>query len=343
MQRIHSMIVCLIVHLAASVGVLAVDPASIAVVRAKVTSVQAEGDGKVGTAVLEIVHVYAGTPALKGQTFLDSYRLVDDFQGRAARSAFKVDEQGLWTLKEGAKGVLVPVTDASLPFRIRSRNTNQSPYAEHVKLAEVIELLATTKENERVKKLTELANDESADIATWAVWAISASKDAEAERYLDSFAEKPDVKMPLRAQVVMDEILSKAKREDWFRAKTRLPMLKAWVTAKVDDNDTYRILNRIDHADDWQELRNEVACELVSLAVGNPDWSVKSRKYAITVLGRLGKKVVDDSAAFDRLLEVVRKNKEKELRESAAVAILKYIRLDDKRRAAVNEAQAKDK
>ena len=315
-----------------------------ALVRAKVVSVKTEAEGKVGTAVIEILHVYSGKADLKGKKFNDTFRLVADFSGRSAHSEFMVDEEGLWSLRNGgAKGGLVPVWDPSLPFYLRSRDEKRYHHTDNVKLAETIESVCSAKESERVNKLVGLAGSESPIAARWAVLTLGASNEAEAGRYLDALSEKPDPKMPLLAQVAMDEVLSKAKREDWFRAKTRLPMLKGWVTSKADEGGAYLILNRIDHADDGQELRNDVACELVHLAIGNKDWPMPARKYAVTTLGKLGEKVVDDSPAFEGLLDVVKTSKEKELRDAAADSIVKYIRLDDKRRTALSEAQAKEK
>lgn len=341
MSQTNRPVVFLVLFITVVGPAFAADPPQLALVRAKVTSVEVVTKGKVEVAVLEIVHVYSGKPGLRGQTFKDTYR-EQDLRGRAARFPFQLEEEGLWTVWTDAKGVLSPVRDSSLPFRTRSQKGNPA-HADHVKLAEVIETVETGKKGERVEKLTKLTGDAMPDVAAWAVWTLGASDDPAATKFLDGFAAKPDATIPLRAQVAADEVLCRTRQDDWFRVKPRTAMLKAWATGKADKHDAHRVLSRIDLSDQGEQIRNDVACEVVHLAVGNKDWPMEVRRYALTLLGKLGERVVDDSTAFDGLFDVIKNGQGSELRQAAAFSLLKHIRLHQKRRKVVEEYLTSEK
>lgn len=311
-------------------------------VRAKVKSVQAHPNGKSGTAVLEILHVYAEDQKRKGETFTDQFNVGPDARGFAAGTAFEVDEVGLWVVTVTRKGTLGITSDPTLPFRWRSRKVDTPRYAEHVKLAEAIESVLTADERKQGKMLVGLAGSDSPEIATWAVWKLGESEDFAADKFLNGFVTKPDVKMPLRAQVAMDEVLTKVRREDWYESKSRAAMLTAWAGGKVEECDGSRLLNYLINAFEREDLDNELACEVVALAINNKEWPLTTRTFAAQQLAQLGRRP-DDSVAVDRLVKTVQGVADKDLRSAAAAAIRRYVKLDDKQEAALRDAEDRRK
>jgi len=304
-------------------------------VRAKVKSVEEVTKGRVENAVLEIVHVYLGDSTLKGQTFHDTYR-ANDLRGNAAHSPFKVDEEGLWAVMVGTKGDLILAMDRSLPFRRRSQKSDPT-YANDLKLAEVIESVYSAKEGDRAKKLIELTVDATPQVAVWAVRTLGASDDPAAEKYLKGFATKPDLKLPLQAQLVIDEVLCKVKRKEWLTTTQRMAMLKAWASGKADEDDARGILSRLDSSHQQKEVSNDRVCEVIRLAVANKDWPMEVRRYALTLIGMLSERAGDDSAVFDGLFDVIKNGQDSELRQAAASTLWYHIPLNQKRRKVVEE------
>ena len=274
-------------------------------------------------------------PELKGQTFRDVYR-EGSTTGAEASFPFKTGEEGIWTVVPNTKGELWPEYHERFPFRSRSRKADNQRYPHHVKLAEAVEAIGGTKGGERVKALIGLAKDDTPEVATWAVTALGASDDPAATKFLEEFADKPDLKLPVAAQVAIDQILSTNKRDDWQRSKGRVEVIRGWVSGKADEYVGMQVLRRLDAADQNEELRNQTACELIIVAAENKDWPWKTREYAISLVGTVASRVVDDAAAFDWLFGQVRHQKDVAGRRAAAIALTR-LPLYPKRLKAVEE------
>jgi hypothetical protein len=171
---------------------------------------------------------------------------------------------------------------------------------------------------------------------------LGESEDFAVDKFLNAFATKPDSKMPLRAQLAMDEVLSKVRREDWCGSKPRAAMLKAWAAGQVEDDDGSRIIMSITHAFEREDLGIELACEVFRLAINNKDWPLRTRKFGAAMLGELGRGA-EDRVTVERLVQVVLNLTDKDLRSAAGVAIRRHIKLDEMHETALRDAEDKGK
>jgi hypothetical protein len=313
-------------------------------VQARVKSVEPDANGRSGTALLEILHVYSGDPKLKGVTFTDEYNRGPDARGRAALHTYKVDEEGLWSIHEAgnAKGVYKPVTDRRLPFRIRSLDVPNSRHAEHLKLAEVIESVHVAAEGKQGKMLVVLANDQLPEIATWAVRTLGGSDDPAAGKFLDGFVEKPDATLSPPVQIAWDEVLCE-KRSEWPIKETRVKWLTGWVKGKADKDHALRLLSRLHMSHQREELRTAQAVGLVCAAADNTEWPVYARREAIRYAGFFGEESPEDDTAFDCLIGQIKRGKDVEIRRVAAESIRYSVRMLPARLKAVEDHMASEK
>lgn len=323
------------VVIVASAGAAPVEkPVATALVRGKVKSVETKFNGNAELVVVEITHVYAGSPELKGTTFRDAYQAAST-TGMEASTQFKVDEEGVWALRANTDGELWPELDDRYPFARRSRKVDNKRHAQIVKLAEAVESVETAKPGDRSKMLVDLTADDTPEVGVWAALALGRSDDPAAGKFLDGFAEKPDAKLPLAAQAAMDEVLCKNKWKAWVGSKPRTELLKGWVTGKADEYQAMRALKRINDADQDEQLLNKLAVELVCTAAENTDWPLKARQRAVYLVGAIGERVPENSA-FDWLFDQARNNKDVEFRRAAASS-LNRLPLSSERRKVVED------
>lgn len=294
--------------------------ASSSLVRGRVERVEEGIKRESAVATVKIVHIYSGMANLLGKSFTDKYLQID-LRGDAAHSPFEVGEEGLWTVKQVENDIQLS-SRADLPFRHRFRKSNGLRYAPMIRLAEGIEKLESVAVERRVAVFRELAKDITPEVAGWAMATLAASDTADARKYLDALAAKPDPTLPIAAQVALDAALSKRDDGDWPQSKQRLAMLRAWVAAKRDEHDGMAILQRVIKAHGNQGLRDSEALELFVAAAGNREWPWYARRFAIMFgVGGVARGGVDNEAAvaaYEWLFDRIRKDADIEVRRAAA-------------------------
>lgn len=297
-------------------------PAAV-LVRAKVKSVEKkERDGSV-PAVIEITEVLVGPPEIKGRRFRD-YHVKEGNSFAYTDTPFVVDEEGLWTLRE-EKGDLHPVADPNLPIAYRCRKVDCERYDQMVRLAEAVERVQKLKTEERDTAIQGLIANPTPEISRWAVWTLSRSANSPtARKFFDVFAENPDRRLPLAAQVEIDGVLCHRDEGAWHLSKIRAELLREWVGGKADEYHAKLILSHFSSVHQRRELQDEQMVALVRKAAENEAWPREVRFSAIDEVGRAASRGVNDdanTAGFDWLFDQIKNNKEVEGRRSAAVSL----------------------
>ncbi len=318
----------------------ACEPPSCSLVRGKVKSIE-RTQGGVGTAKVEILHVYSGAVELKGRTFADIQQL-ESTTGREAVSPFEVGEEGLWVLGLGEKDELMRSEDDCYLLRFRSRKGDHVRHAEHIKMAEAVESVEKAKPEERIKSLVGMTSDKTPEVGMWAVRALGASDDPAAGKFLDGFIEKPDAKLPLAVQCELDKVLCE-KQSEWILKEARTKWLAGWVKGKAVEYHATRVLSRLDTAHQRQEIRTDQAVGLVCSAADNTDWPWEERRYAIDLAGKFGAEAPEDDTAFDWMMGQIKNGKDVEVRRVAAETLSLRVRLFPARLKAVEDHLATEK
>ena len=144
---------------------------------------------------------------------------------------------------------------------------------------------------------------------------------ADARKYLDELAAKPDPKLPVAAQIALDEVLCKRTDGDWAGSKRRATMLSGWVNAAQTADSAERVQSRIDMSHQRRELSDKVAVELLATVAANAEWPKKARQYALEQLWMTADRAASDdarTAAWAGVFGHMQKNDDVELRRWAA-------------------------
>lgn len=323
--------------------VVAEEKPPVALVRARVKSVTSKNEGKSSTAVLEVVHVYAGPAEWKNRTFVDAQQ-AQSANGFEAISPFAVDEEGLWVLRVGEKELWVAGGD-SLLFTGRSRKGDTARHAEHLKMAEAVEKAEQERPEKRLALLREFAADKTPEVASWAMTAVGRLDTADSRKYLDELAETPDPKLSVVAQIALDEGLCQRPDGDWPNSKPRTALLREWVKATQTEEVAGRVQSRIDLAHQKKELGDKLAVELLATAAANKDWPKNARRYALQQLWMTAERAASDdarTAAWECVFGHMQTNDDPDLRRSAA-NVLALFTLYPARRKAVEDHLATEK
>ena len=311
-------------------------------VRGVVKSVEENPSRTVGTAVVEVVHVYSGPAELSRRTFADRYLREIDFRGTSARVAFEVGEEGIWVLKE-RKGKLQLSPQPEWGLGLRSRKVeNRERHAAVVRLAESIEAFGKLKAEGRVPALKTHMKELIPEVACWAMRELAQSSDVDARTYLADLAGKPDRTLSLPVQITLDESLSKSNGAEWHLAKQRLDLLRAWANGKASDSEALGIIQRFDIAVQGDQLPGKFAIEFTTTAAENKAWSKESRRNAIHALVWLVNHGVDDEKIFEWYLAYLKGDAEVELRRFAAGCLAYRVRLSPVRWKQIEEYVPKE-
>jgi hypothetical protein len=305
--------------------VLAADPPlSKYLVRGKVQSVSEKES--VGTVKVEVIGVYSGPAKLVGESFEDTYHAWGaDIRGEAICRKVEVGEEGLWVLWRAKDTLRVgrPPEGSGWPF-YRHTLKGDPGHLECEGVAEAIRKVAQEKPEKRLALLQQFARDEKRFTTYWAMCAIGQLDSADARKYLDELATKPDPTLPLAAQVALDEVLCRRADGDWSDSQPRTALLRAWVSDKPKDKGSNGVLSRLYKAHQQQQLADKLAVELHRTAGENKDWSVEMRGHVI----RQMKFTFEFSAGDEARLAVVgwvyeqmRSNETLELRRVAAMTL----------------------
>lgn len=322
-------------------GDLAAEVPLACLVRSKVKSVTEEKKGLV-TAKLEVTRVYSGPAELVGDMFSDEARPNGDFHGFAAETAFEVGEEGIWTLwKSKMEALQVPrIRNGSSGWQFYARSRKGDLRHAKIELMSVaVEKVEKEKPEKRLALLRNFVTDKTYEVAYWAMTAIGSSDSADAKKYLNELAAKPDAKLAVAALIALDEILCKLTESDWTDSKPRSEMLRTWVSGKKDQHDAGRILSRLYNAHQDHNLADKLAVELWRTAAENKEWPLDTRKYAIWRMDFVVKFSANDEARFaaiDWVYEQMRSNDTIELRRAAADT-LSQLPLYPKRLKAIEE------
>jgi hypothetical protein len=289
-------------------------------------------------ATIEITHVYSGPKSLLERTFEDRF-LTIDFNGSATHVQFDIGEEGVWSIAE-QKNVPNALNVSGIFCYARSRESDNTRHAQAVAVAESVEKLEKEKPEKRVASLRGWATSEIPEVSAWAIRNLVSSKEAEAGEYLDSLAKKPNSKIPLDGQVVLDEVLAKRKGIDWLTTEPRLAMLRGWVSSKQAEHECWQIGARIGAAHQREELTDKFALELLRAVVENKDWPTEIRIRTIDQFGKTARRAVNDEAkttAYEWLFDQMRKSENIEFRRAASQSIGTNFPLYPKQLKAIEE------
>lgn len=325
-------VIALVMSLFLSNRVNAADPTAhrlaepaLMLVQARVQTVEADLSDGSTHATLEIIKVYAGPATANGKTFQDISK-VQDLRGTSAWPELKADEEGIWTLRDTADGLL-PTSDPRVPFRTRSRARDNPRHSQMIALAEAVAEYGHAKLDNRLAVLQSLALDKAPEVSAWAVRTIpSTASDRATGKILDSLLVES--RLPRLGQIALDELLCERQGKAWQTAEPRLKRLRSWMSDKVDEFDATASIRRVDLAAQKGELDDVTATELAMTAAQNDMFTVGVRREAIYLIGRIAQRTKNYAGSLNFLTGQVEKSEEKDLRWAAALTIRNFIPLD---------------
>ena len=290
---------------------------------------------------LKIVHVFYGPDALEGQCVTAPLsRTIPLGSGPWIHyPPPRLGEIGLWLLRiyEGDLQVTLHGIHG-VPFPMR----DSPPSHVTLEFVETIESLSNVTDGERVSRLQELAVEES-PLAAWAVHALAMEVARDARTFLEKLPEQPQI--TTRAQMAVDDVLLKISGDQWQHSEQRLGMFRRWASSELPEDDGFLVANHIariaqsHHATDrWQKYLLPV----LQVAIDNEAIPLRPRLVCVHAVAYFGLKRQSredgaDQPGFEYLVELVKSDRQPEIRRSAAFALKSFALDIGRRRLTVSE------
>ncbi len=102
-------------------------------------------------------------------------------------------------------------------------------------------------------------------------------------------------RLPLRAELVLDEAMIKLEKESWIDSEQRQACLRRWVLATRDEADLYWVVNRLYYIANYKQIDPERLMELVTSIISEA-YPEQVKRHAINLLGS----IVNDPDTKDR-------------------------------------------
>lgn len=283
---------------------------------------------------LKITHVFCGRPDALGAEFVVrcfKEREMDFRGNNLDPPLLEPGEVGLWVLREDPAGKVIR---AATRFELGSdfwptRKGINPRYEEAKKLAGAIEKVDRAPTcAAQLQLLQGLATSRDPGISKWAIRSLAWTgrggwTDAERGDFLDRLVETEQARMPMAAQVALDNALLELRKE-WRTSAQRLRLLTKWVTSRHSTDDADQIVGQLElmfQQPDHAGLEVEQLLALLRTAIENEGLPLDSRVGAVGTVFWMQlkhKRFDDDRPAFEFLVDLVKHAKAPEVRVKAA-------------------------
>lgn len=303
--------------------------------------------GQIIACEIRIDYVYWGPKRLAGQRVkMRVAKRVGEGSRHFVFPPLAVNETGIWAVKLTPDGPVV-YFGGMYATEFPTRKGVDGEFAEVKAWAETIEKLSKLNRADRVKELKTLSSSVARRVS---VWAIAALADGEGPDAIDFFHELLEQeRLPIVAQVAIDEALMKIDRTKWQKSPNRSRVIGRWVRGKLSSGDATTAFRRLDalaqHRDNEATGSRELL-QLLRLGATNPEIPLDVRRNACWSMrwysGRYTPNA-DEMAAFNVLIDIAGNAKEPEIRYQASRVLLKEYTLDAERRRIVGELRGSTK
>lgn len=308
---------------------------TLVLVRARVSATAIDGDCVQGE--LTILDVLCGDVSLVRQVFVATSAATSnpkvDYQGAIAPE-LRLGEVGFWLLRQ-FKSVWAPekVVAFGIAWPVRQGVTPR--FAEAVELIGAIQAMAHDQDAQsQFEALKEYAGSSTMEVSAWAIDVLAAyGPQNEVSPFLETLVAHGT--LAAGAETRADAALLNAVGATWRASPVRERMFDRWVSDSLTEIDGLRAIEwLIDLAQKPNESGVEPArmLALAQIAIENPNWSLKARSRAITIVFWIARIHDDHGAAFDLLTNIIESSEEPHLRLFAANTLRAEVELNDGRR-----------
>lgn len=316
------------------------------IVKAKVVDNKPNSRGYL-EAKLAIQHVYLGPSELNGQYFVINTNDRGAYGDPSVLHSLKIDSEGLWIVVMEEETISPRTYYAMGILSPTLKNRDGIRYEKALKLAEVIEKTSKIEGFEnQVTRVKELILDDSPDISTWAVEALSESYRASDQQHLYDLAGKGQLTVP--ASIKLDEILLEKHGDSWAKSEDRKKfMAEILKRENITDDEAKKIIRHLFSMIPHDPINTSDFIYLLEVAQANKNLLNKTAEDIIyRVIRKMMNSDKDPEKIFTTLLQDM-KSEEKTRSESARKLLLSFSTgLDEKQvevlRQIRNETDDKD-
>jgi hypothetical protein len=246
---------------------------------------------------LKVLHVYSGTIIVNGGTFTaGSTANGADSIGMSVWPVPVVGERGLWvvgaTQGERYSGRMMPGFD----FRFPSRQGIDPRYAQAQALASTVGDVFHATPEKGLELLRKAIHSQVPEVSGWAAKSLSAVSPHD---LIEERAEAIAGKLPLAADIAVDEAMTKAHGQEWLNSNDRKLLLDNLARSKPIEYEAWLIERHLDLVSQHLGIAplqhvaskgDRMLVDAITAAIGNATFPLEARRVLVASLGRMARR-----------------------------------------------------